>query len=86
MCVFSSPFSTTPTVLSIEGLTHLLSRIVSKQKVLLAVREGAAVFAVHEETGVVLHVVIDDFYSVRNENRLKRCAFAQRAGAGGFCS
>ena len=76
----------TVTILSIERLAYLLSRIVSKQEVLLAVREGAVVFALYEETDVVLHVVIDGFYSVRHENRLKRCAFTQRAGAGGFCS
>jgi len=48
------------------------------------VREGTIIFALHEETGVVLHVVIDGFYSVRNGNRRQRCAFTQRAGAGGF--
>lgn len=74
----------TVTILSIERLAYLLSRIVSKQEVLLAVREGAVVFAIHEETGVVLHVVVDGFYSVRNGNRRQRCAFIQRAGAGGF--
>ena len=86
MCVCNSLPINTPTVLSIEWLTHTPSRVVSKQEVLLAVREGAVVFALYEETDVVLHVVIDGFYSVRNENRLKRCAFTQRAGAGGFCS
>lgn len=74
----------TVTILSIERLAYLLSRIESKQEVLLAVREGAVVFAIHEETGVVLHVVVDGFYSVRNGNRRQRCAFTQRAGAGGF--
>lgn len=86
MCVCNSLPINTPTILSIEGLTHTPSRVVSKQEVLLAVREGAVVFALYEETDVVLHVVIDGFYSVRNENRLKRCAFTQRAGVGGFCS
>ena len=86
MCVCNSFCAGTLTILAIEGFTHAPSRIVSKQEVLLAVREGAAIFAVHEETGVVLHVVIDGFYSVRNENRGKRCKFTQGAAVGGLWS